>query len=56
MADQQYEYAVKNFDTKRPVDLRDQLNQYAREGWRLSETTEEEQSGTTYYILERPVE
>lgn len=56
MGDQKYEYAVKNLSTRRPTDLRDKLNKYAREGWQLCETTKEENSGTTYYILERPVD
>jgi hypothetical protein len=56
MPEQRYEYTVKNLDTKDPVGLRDDLNRYAREGWRLHETTKEEQSGTKYYIFERPVD
>jgi hypothetical protein len=56
MGDQRYEYTVKNLSTERPTVLRNKLNEFANDGWRLCETTEEEKTGTTYYILERPVE
>jgi hypothetical protein len=56
MGEQRYEYAVKNLSAARPTDLRDKLNKYAREGWQLRETTEEEETGSKYYILERPVD
>jgi hypothetical protein len=56
MGDQRYEYTVKNLSTERPTDLRDKLNKYARDGWQLCETTEEKETGSKYYILERPVD
>lgn len=56
MSNQEYEYAVKNFNDHKPTDLRDDLNKYAKKGWRLHETIEEDESGTTYYIFERPVD
>lgn len=55
MGNQRYEYTVKNLSTERPTELRDELNRYAKDGWRLCETTEEETTGTIYYILERPL-
>jgi hypothetical protein len=55
MRDQRFEDTVKNLSTDRPTELSDKLNKFARQGWQLCGTTEEEETGTKYYILERPV-
>jgi hypothetical protein len=56
MSNQEYEYAVKNFNDHKPTELRDSLNKHAKKGWRLHQTIEDDESGTTYYIFERPVD
>jgi len=55
MRDQRFEDTVKNLSTDRPTELSDKLNKLTRQGWQLCGTTEEEETGTKYYILERPV-
>ena len=54
MSNQSYEYAVKNIPDHRPTVLRDELNKYAKKGWKLHEIAEVEDGN--YYIFERPVE
>ncbi|KTG11529.1 hypothetical protein AUR64_03225 [Haloprofundus marisrubri] len=41
---------------KESVDPKEELNEYAADGWRLVETVEYVGGGTKFLILERPVE
>lgn len=54
MSDQQYVYTTHELSDRAMADMEAILNEYAREGWRLSETIERKGT-TTGLLFEREV-